>query len=239
MIYLDLDLDLSKALIMFMYLVLKLKLTTFSSLLTTGILSDYRNQIESLQQGKPVLFTQLYNYVMRLYNQNPDLDTFPGLVDLVSGLDTLPSLDTLIASSTCRQIENMGNNALDLSATPSTAVASISTPSTAVASISKPNREKKLHTCSYSKCNYETYYKKNLKIHMRKHTGERPYPCPYESCNYKAIQSSDLKIHMSTHTDERPFQCPYKGCDYKAKTASNLGSHKKHKHKHDQKQESN
>ena len=177
---LDLDLDLSRALIMFMCLVFKLKPITFFSLLTTDILSNYRNEIESLQQRKPVLFTQVYNYVMRLYNQDPDLDTFPGLVDLVPDLYKLPDLDTLIASSTAGSSTAGSSTAAHYAPGSSTAALYA-----AGSSISGSNMSRKLqlrkyargkrHKCSY--CNYETDFTSSLDDHKRIHTGERPFEC--------------------------------------------------------------
>ena len=49
-------------------------------------------------------------------------------------------------------------------------------------------------SCHYLGCNYKTLLAGDMKKHIRKHTGERPYQCNY--CSYKATQKGALKSHI-------------------------------------------
>ncbi|GFS66042.1 hypothetical protein TNIN_85071 [Trichonephila inaurata madagascariensis] len=61
-----------------------------------------------------------------------------------------------------------------------------------------------LYTCTY--CSYATPYQTNLKNHLRKHTGEKPFVCKF--CGKGFSQKHSLQSHSRLHATQKLHMCP-------------------------------
>ena len=70
-------------------------------------------------------------------------------------------------------------------------------------------------------CNSSFLNENDKIVHMRIHTGEKPYVCP--DCPYKSTQKSNLRTHSIVHSGKKPAVC--KKCKKSFTTVSYLKIH--------------
>ncbi|XP_037050058.1 zinc finger protein 2 homolog isoform X2 [Bradysia coprophila] len=80
------------------------------------------------------------------------------------------------------------------------------------------------YVCSV--CGKDFIQRGSFVMHMKQHSGVRPYQC--EHCGKDFIQKSSLTVHLRTHTGERPFKCD--SCDRAFVQAQQLKYHRHSAH---------
>ncbi|XP_037298240.1 zinc finger protein Xfin isoform X2 [Manduca sexta] len=82
-------------------------------------------------------------------------------------------------------------------------------------------KPKQIHSCY--QCNKQFRCQAQLEMHVRTHTGVKPFVCMY--CPRRFTQKHNLTIHLRVHTGEKPFQCEV--CSKRFSAQGNLQAHLK------------
>lgn len=80
-------------------------------------------------------------------------------------------------------------------------------------------QSKNIYVCDY--CKKAFPIKERLKLHLRTHTGDRPYQCDY--CKKTFARGGQLIQHMRTHTGSKPYVCHV--CNSNFTCSANLKLH--------------
>ncbi|KAL4135530.1 hypothetical protein QTP88_007136 [Uroleucon formosanum] len=66
-------------------------------------------------------------------------------------------------------------------------------------------------------------------VHMRRHSGEKPYGCIWPGCTWRFSRSDELSRHCRSHSGVKPYGCDV--CDKRFSRSDHLAKHARVHHK--------
>ncbi|WEW61875.1 DNA-binding transcription factor [Emydomyces testavorans] len=85
-------------------------------------------------------------------------------------------------------------------------------------------KARRKYECTLPHCRKSFYQKTHLDIHMRAHTGDKPFVCREPACGQRFSQLGNLKTHERRHTGEKPYSCEI--CNKRFAQRGNVRAHK-------------